>query len=130
MTLDINKSLLGHAELDTDHQHLVDHLNSLAAEIPEASYELCVELFDAIERTARDHFAREETILEQAGFPGLERHRRYHAELIEHIRQLRSLGWEMADKDALFHRFVEMANFVIEDVIHGDQEFKDYLAGN
>lgn len=127
MTIDISKSLLGHAELDDDHQHLVAHLNSLAAEIPEASYELCVELFDSIERTAIDHFSREEAILEQAGFPGLERHRLYHAELIERIHKLRSLGWQMADKAALFQRFVEMANFVVEDVIHGDQEFKDYL---
>ncbi len=130
MVIDISKSRLGHAELDDDHQLLIDHLNSLAAEIPEASYELCVELFDAIERTATDHFAREEAILEKAAFPGLKRHRLYHAELIERIHQLRNLGWQMTDKAALFQRFVEMANFVIDDIIHGDQEFKDYLAGH
>jgi hemerythrin-like metal-binding protein len=124
----IAADLLGHAELDDDHQRLVDHLNSLANEIPDASYELCVQLFDALEQAATEHFAREEEILEGAGFPGLQSHRAYHAELIERIRRLRNLGWEMADKKLLFQRFVDMANFVVEDIIHGDMEFKEFLA--
>jgi hemerythrin len=120
--------LLGHAELDEDHQRLVDHLNSLANEIPDASHELCVQLFGALQRAAAEHFAREEEILEGAGFPGLQNHRRYHAELIERIGQLKTLGWEMSDKNLLFQRFVEMANFVVDDIIHGDLEFKEFLA--
>ncbi len=120
--------LLGHAELDDDHQRLVDQLNAMANEIPDASYELCVQLFDSLRHAALEHFTREEEILEGAGFTGLQAHRAYHAELIRQIDQLRSLGWDMTDKERLFERFVEMANFVVQDIIHGDMEFKEFLA--
>ena len=123
----IAADLLGHAKIDEDHQRLVDRLNSLANEIPDASYELCVQLFDELEQAAAEHFAHEEEILEGAGFPGLQRHRTYHAELIARIKQLRNLGWEMTDKKLLFERFVDMANFVVEDIIHGDMEFKEFI---
>lgn len=119
--------LVGLPAVDDDHRGLVRTINRIGAEIEEASYELCVELFDDFEEAAIAHFSREEEILERLGYPEVERHRSYHAGLLRRVRELRSLGYQKVSKDALFHRFVDMADFVVDDIIRGDLEFKHYL---
>jgi len=123
----IEDVLVGLPAVDDDHRVLVSTINRIGAEIEEASYELCVELFDDFEEAAIAHFRREEEILERLGYPELERHRSYHADLVRRVRELKSLGYEKVSKDALFHRFVDMADFVVDDIFRGDLEFKDFL---
>jgi len=123
----IEDFLVGLPAVDDDHRMLVSMINRIGAEIEEASYELCVDLFDDFEEAAIAHFRREEEILERLGYPEIERHRNYHADLVRRVRELKSLGYEKVSKDALFHRFVDMADFVVDDIFRGDLEFKDFL---
>ena len=125
----IENYLIGLPEIDDDHRHLVQRINRIGAEIDEASYALCVELFESLEAAAAAHFAREEDILDRLRYPEIERHREYHAELIRRVRELRRLGEGKVAKDALFQRFAEMADFVVDDIIRGDLEFKSFLNG-
>ena len=130
MSIDsIENFLVGWPAIDDDHRRLVETINRIGAEIDEASYELCVELFDELEAAAAAHFAREEEILDRLRYPEIERHREYHAELIRRLRELQRLGDRKVAKQALFERFVEMADFVVDDIIRGDLEFKDFLRG-
>ncbi len=119
--------LVGLPAVDDDHRGLVGTINRIGAEIEEASYELCVELFDDFEKAAIAHFSREEEILEHVGYPEAERHRSYHVSLFQWVGDLQNLGYEKVSKDALFQRFVDMADFVVDDIIRGDLEFKHYL---
>jgi len=123
----IEDYLLGLPAIDDDHRRLVETVNRIGAEIEEASYALCIELFDEIEAAAVEHFRREEEILAGLGYSGLERHRQYHAELVRRVRELKGLGYQKVAKEALFGRFVEMADFVVDDIIRGDLEFKGFL---
>lgn len=123
----IEDYLLGLPAIDDDHRRLVETVNRIGAEIEEASYALCIELFDEIEAAAVEHFRREEEILAGLGYPGLERHRQYHADLVRRVRELKGLGYQKVAKEALFSRFVEMADFVVDDIIRGDLEFKRFL---
>lgn len=123
----IEDYLLGLPAIDDDHRRLVETVNRIGAEIEEASYALCIELFDEIEAAAVEHFRREEEILAGLGYPGLERHRQYHADLVRRVRELKGLGYQKVAKEALFGRFVEMADFVVDDIIRGDLEFKGFL---
>ena len=125
----IEAFLVGLPEIDDDHRLLVGTINRMGVEIEEASHKLCVELFAEFETAATTHFAREEEILERLGYPEIERHRSYHADLLRRVRELKSLGYEKVSKDALFSRFVEMADFVVDDIFRGDIEFKDFLHG-
>lgn len=128
MTIDsIDDFLVGLPAIDDDHRMLVSTINRISAEIDEASYELCISLFDSFEESAVAHFRREEEILERLGYPGIEHHRSYHKDLVQRVRELKSLGYEKVSKDTLFRRFVEMSDFVIDDILRGDLEFKDYL---
>lgn len=125
----IEDHLVGHAEIDADHRGLVRTINRIGEDIDEGSYALCIELFDELESAALRHFEREEAILGRLAFPGLERHRTYHATLIRRVRELKALGYEKAAKELLFERFVAMADFVVDDIIRGDLEFADFLRG-
>lgn len=123
----IEDFLVGLPAIDDDHRLLVSTINRIGAEIEEASYELCISLFDSFEESAITHFRREEEILERLGYPEIERHRSYHGDLVQMVRELKSLGYDKVSKDALFRRFVEMADFVVDDILRGDLEFKDFL---
>jgi hemerythrin-like metal-binding protein len=123
----IENYLVGLPEIDGEHRALVQAINRIAADIEEASYALCVELFDGLETAAEAHFAREEEILERLGYPEIERHRAYHAELIRRLRELQRLGERKVAKEELFGRFAKMADFVVDDIIRGDLEFRDFL---
>ena len=125
----IENYLVGLPAIDDDHRRLVQTINRIGAEIEEASYELCVVLFNDLEAAAAAHFAREEEMLDRLQYPEIERHREYHAELIRRLRELQRLGDRKVAKQALFDRFVEMADFVVDDIIRGDLEFKDFLRG-
>jgi hemerythrin len=123
----IDEYLVGLPAIDDDHRRLVQTVNCIGAEIEEASYELCVELFDDLEAAAAEHFSREEAILERLRYPLIEHHREYHADLIRRLRELKGLGYQKIAKRALFDRFAEMADFIVDDIIRGDLEFKDFL---
>jgi hemerythrin len=123
----IENYVVGLPAIDDDHRQLVQAINRIAADIEEASYALCVELFGDLETAAEAHFAREEEILERLGYPEIERHRAYHAELIRRLRELQRLGERKLAKQELFGRFARMADFVVDDIIRGDLEFRDFL---
>lgn len=126
----IDDYLIGLPAIDDDHRQLVQTINRIGAEIEEASYALCVELFGDLEAAAEAHFAREEEILGGLRYPDIERHRAYHAELIRRLRELQRLGESKIAKEALFERFAKMADFVVDDIIRGDLEFKAFLHGS
>jgi hemerythrin len=123
----VEKYAVGLPSIDDDHRQLAQTVNRIAVEIEEASYSLCVELFGELEAAAQAHFAREEEILDRLRYPQIERHREYHAELIRRLRELQRLGESRLAKDELFRRFAAMADFVVDDIIRGDLEFKEFL---
>lgn len=123
----IERYRIGLPAIDDDHRDLVATINRIGADLEEASYELCVALFNELQEAARAHFRREEEVLERLRYPELERHRGYHAELLRRVDGLKRMGYQKLAKEALFERFVEMADFVVDDIIRGDLEFKGFL---
>jgi hemerythrin len=124
----IDAFLLGLPAIDDDHRRLVAAINRIGLDLREASYSLALELFEELEREARAHFDREEDLLERHGYPEVARHRRYHAELLERVAELKRLGYQKADKQALVARYSEMADFVVDDIIRGDLELREWLS--
>jgi len=123
----IEDFLVGLPAIDNEHRMLVDMINRISTEIEEASYELCIKLFDDFEESAISHFRHEEKLFEELGYPSIVGHRTYHDDLILQVRELKGLGYDKVSKEALFRRFVEMADFVVDDILRGDLEFKEFL---
>jgi methyl-accepting chemotaxis protein len=80
---------IGHAEIDADHQALVRTVNELSSAMMEGKgRELLASILDRLAAYVAGHFAREERIWEKGGLPGLEEHRRLHADLAAKVAGL------------------------------------------
>jgi len=80
---------VGVPQLDDDHKTLIDIINRvLATERQGGSVKWALGELAAY---ANDHFTREERMMEAAGYPDLEAHRRTHKAFIEWLRSVRTI---------------------------------------
>jgi len=76
---------VGHRGIDQDHRELFALVNRFtAAADPATARQALIE----VDSYARAHFAREEQLMEVAGFAGLAEHRASHAALLADIKRL------------------------------------------
>ncbi|MBI5108220.1 MAG: hemerythrin family protein [Rhodocyclales bacterium] len=79
---------IGYRQIDDDHRHLLDLINIVEGVLT-GEYALG-RLFDAIDDLAtytRQHFALEERLMMAAMYPGIDRHKAAHRELIEQLQK-------------------------------------------
>lgn len=77
---------VGVRELDDQHKNMLALSNDLIhAADTKKKREVIGEIIDVFLNNAREHFLREEEMLEEAGYPGLDEHRREHANLIQTV---------------------------------------------
>jgi len=79
---------VGVAALDRDHKRLIGYLNQLAEAVGNGH---SVRVMGGVLRKLSDytnaHFAAEEALMAEAGYPGLEAHRAMHQILAEEVRR-------------------------------------------
>ncbi|MRD72278.1 bacteriohemerythrin [Rhodocyclus tenuis] len=80
---------VGNAELDADHQRLVDIINDLGVNIELANHNTLEFILDDLVAYAQEHFAREEAHLARIDFPDRARHTALHAAIATRIEQAR-----------------------------------------
>ncbi|OWW21604.1 bacteriohemerythrin [Noviherbaspirillum denitrificans] len=81
---------IGNELIDSDHRDIFDTARRLQAEITEEEPEYSIVgevLVELIEHTG-GHFAREEALMQEIGFPALEAHKREHALLMQKVNDL------------------------------------------
>jgi two-component system cell cycle response regulator len=88
---------VGVESIDQDHRRIIDIINQLSEAFEKGSgREVVVGLFDRLEEYASTHFAREERLMEEAGFPGLQEHAAQHKSFAGKIPELRDMLLEAA----------------------------------
>ncbi len=81
---------VGVEALDEDHRCLFDMVNELYDAVQNGTADtLMASVFDRLESYIRDHFAREEALMAEGGFPDLTAHRAEHIELAAKVHDLR-----------------------------------------
>jgi hemerythrin-like metal-binding protein len=80
-------------EIDAQHQRFVELLNELGAGLPQngENRELELKTLDALRAYGEVHFALEERILEDCGYPDLATHRAQHNAYRKRVGELRLL---------------------------------------
>lgn len=75
------------AEVDRDHKELIARVNDLnAALVAQSGRAEVLRLMQILLDSATRHFEREEALLCERGYPGVERHRQSHVRLIAEFR--------------------------------------------
>lgn len=120
---------LGIPSLDRDHRRLVDLANAFfaAAESGRDKAALNGLMIEIIDLT-RDHFAREETLLDRSDYPDLPAHKLEHANLLEDAKLFRD---SYANGEAQPQVTIEAAEFLsrwlLDHIRNQDKRFAPFV---
>jgi len=117
----------GVEEIDDDHRHLFLLAQAIASAVEGRNHEQCRTAAERFLEAAQKHFAEEEKFLAQAGWPGLEEHKRYHAQLLTKAIALKKVCDEKGKQGNSQTLYFDLIAFVIDDALRGDYQFKSYL---
>lgn len=119
---------IGHELIDADHQDIFEAAQRLQAEIAEDEPEYSIVgevLVELIEHTG-GHFAREEALMREVGFPAYEAHKREHALLMQKVNDL-----HRQFMDGRPHLAVEVAKFIqyglVRHIMKSDMELGRHM---
>lgn len=121
-----NGMSVGIDSIDTDHKQLI----SIISELSEAIYErrtdtVISDIFERLEEYVDIHFTREELLMAQCNYPGLEEHIKQHRAFIKRIptlkkRLLSSDSLEISEEVNLF-----LFNWLINHILTEDMEYAE-----
>lgn len=117
---------VGVPELDEEHKTLISLINDYTEALEQDEGLFVTDaIFQALEQYVQYHFSREERIMEQAGYPDLEAHKRAHRALESGFEDLRDSyvlnpGGEAEQK---VKRFLE--NWLTHHILETDMAYRD-----
>jgi len=118
---------IGVDSIDKDHQQIIVLLNRVSHRTIEDIDldEVVQELLDY----TRDHFVREETVMEACGYPDLEHHRALHREISDQVSDLER-NWNRKRDPAILHQLREfLRGLWIDHVMREDAGIAAYTEG-
>lgn len=131
--LEWNSSLLiGIPDMDTQHQILIEYVNQLKALSRQAfdgtmeSYAPVGQVVDQILDYTVNHFREEETLLEEAGYPDLERHKLLHSRLIKKALAFKA-RFEKDPLKVIPALSAFLTNWLIVHIQGEDKKYAEYL---
>jgi len=118
--------MIGVAEIDADHQEVVEALEALRQHLDNAAYHPVAKLQDLVDFLLA-HFRREEDLMRKAEYPGAEAHAYHHAKTITEIQDVvgRVKSTRLVDIADLRSIF----KVLIEDIFSADLHFHEFLVG-
>lgn len=118
---------IGIKSIDDDHKNILQAMQNVQVAVENQDYSLCSSLLDELVDLAMAHFEREEEYLAHVSYPYIEEHILYHQELLLKIKAVRTICNNANSQGGLEECFYSMAEFLIDDIIEGDLQFKSYL---
>jgi len=113
--------------IDDDHKTLLNIMQKVKKSIENGNKEESIILLTSLLKEANNHFTREEVYLLEVGYPGLEKHKIYHKGLLIKVNEIKQMCESIKIEHDVKACFDNMANFLIDDILRGDIQFKSYL---
>lgn len=124
-----NHHNVGIASIDSQHQELIERVNQITDAVAgREPNEVVQEMLEDIIRFAQEHFAFEEGLMAEYGFPDMESHimeHRRHLQLLNNLSQ-EGLRASRHDKVALVAAF--LADWTDHHIPNADKELGEFLA--
>lgn len=80
---------VGVPEMDTQHQRLLDMLNTLHEHATSGAQDAARQVLDQLFDYIAEHFASEEALMERMGYPLLEEHQVTHRQFVRQVLKMR-----------------------------------------
>lgn len=117
----------GNAVIDTQHERLLECVDELAAFVGEGNGKEVHVKCQEIRKLLDVHFADEEAILREAGFPRLDDHLAAHAGTTMQFSQICSSCNEVSLEGKAGSCIPDMTAVIVHHILHGDMDFKSFL---
>ena len=122
---------VGIPQVDREHQRLFEIIAEVNAGLDHADDKaraaaLRHAIGELIEYT-RSHFASEEALMKNAGFPGLDIHQLLHSDLLKRVREMQ-MRIEIGDKTATLDLSRFLASWLTEHILTADLEFGRFVS--
>lgn len=125
-----NESLhcIGIAAIDDQHREIIERVNRISDAVDRGTrHDAVQEMMDDLILFACEHFALEERLMTEYGFPDLEDHIAEHLGLVQQLNNLRNaLRTPNPTKAALVSAFI--TDWAELHILQSDKEFADFLA--
>ncbi|MBU1689403.1 MAG: hemerythrin family protein [Gammaproteobacteria bacterium] len=125
-----NESLhqVGITVIDNQHREIVERVNLIADTVDQGSrHDVVQEMMDDLVLFAYEHFALEERLMTEYGFPGMEEHIAEHLDLLQKMDNLRNaLRTPNPAKAALVLAF--LTDWAELHILQSDREIGEFLA--
>ena len=114
--------------LDRDHKHLLQQVNEIIAVIDGERADECAKLAPQLIKYAKQHFAREESLLKKIGYPDVDKHVDHHLGLDHKMETILELA-SMADEQPAAGEKLKSALrfFLMDDIMNADLDFKSFV---
>ncbi|NMG64407.1 bacteriohemerythrin [Azoarcus indigens] len=121
---------VGIGDIDEQHEELVALLNRLNAAIHERQGSKAVRrTLDELVNYTREHFAIEERLMRESGYPEYEEHRSYHEALIDQIHALQA-KLDKGETSITFELLHFLRVWLIRHICDVDQRFGGWYVEN
>lgn len=123
------KLSVGVRQFDDDHQKLVLLLNGLFEDsLSGHAKEVIGIVLDELIHYARSHFAAEESLMREYGYPKLEAHEAEHRALIIRVLELREDYLAGANVSINLDLATFLKNWLVDHILGADRDYGRYLA--
>lgn len=122
---------VGQPSIDEDHKHLIEYLNQLDTALTARVFQaqrVAIILVKLLEYT-REHFAREEKIMEMVKYPKLDDHRRQHVEGVRAISDLSNVFAKAPTHENAERIYTFTAEWLVRHIIMQDTQITPYVRG-
>lgn len=114
--------------LDNDHKELIRLLNELNDGIETGHFRAALEgIIDGLFRYTRTHFAREERLFAQTGFPGAAAHKAEHELLIRRTVNLQARFESGQSRELSLEAMAFLKKWLTDHIMGSDQKYKPHL---
>lgn len=120
---------VGDRHIDEQHKILIDTINQLASAEVRNDRPLLAMIIDELVNYTVYHFEYEERLIESAGFPDLERHRRAHRGFVKWVEDLREEFTHHRRRQLDDRILGFLRDWLREHILGEDRCYRPYIAG-
>ncbi len=119
---------VGIDSIDEQHKKLVNMINALNdAILSDSSNELLGKIFTGLTTYTQKHFAYEETMFTEYGYPDSQEHKRQHSELIAQVVELKEKYLENPQGTISADLLLFLKRWLTNHIMKTDKEYTEFL---